>query len=246
MAETIDLKIGPVNTTAMVARPSGGAKVAAKIPGVVITFHRGGIDAITEWMVDNTAKVGFAVIAPNHYHALPSLDYIEQRTQYLSDEQMAKDLQAGVDWLKRQPGVDPTRLALIGTCMGGRSTLVGLETLAGTWKCGVMWYGGGTARKLSGELPPPETPASLKRITCPVLGLYGNEDQNPTPEDVNRLDAALTTQGKEHTFYRYDGAGHGFINIYNPKGYREKQAKDSWEKAMTYLQRHLAVTERVS
>jgi carboxymethylenebutenolidase len=235
MAHTIDLKIGPVTTKALVARPAGNAKV----PGVVITHHRGGLDEITDWMVDNTAKAGFAVIAPNHYHVLPSLDYIEQRTQYISDEQMGRDLQAGVDWLKSQPNVDATRLALIGTCMGGRATLSGLETLAGTWKCGVMWYGGGTHRTLSGKLPSPETPERLKQITCPVMGLYGNDDKNPTPEDVNRLDAALTAHGKEHVFYRYDGAGHGFINLFNPTGYREKQAKDSWEKAMAYLHRHL-------
>ena len=38
------------------------------------------------------------------------------------------------------------------------------------------------------------------------MGVFGNEDQNPTPEDVNDYEAALRDANVQYEFYRYDGA----------------------------------------
>jgi carboxymethylenebutenolidase len=43
-----------------------------------------------------------------------------------------------------------------------------------------------------------------------MLGLFGEEDVNPTPEDVANFDEELTKNGKPHEFHSYAGAGHGF------------------------------------
>jgi carboxymethylenebutenolidase len=72
-----------------------------------------------------------------------------------------------------------------------------------------------------------------------VLGIFGNEDQNPTPEDVDDLDEALTGASVPHEFHRYDGAGHGFQDFTNPDRYREAQTEDSWEKIERFLGRTL-------
>lgn len=240
MADLIDIKIGSVKTTALVARP--GRPTGA---GVVVTFHRGGLDDITKWMVDAVAAAGFAAIAPNHYHALPPGADIEERTKYLSDEQMTADLKAGVDWLLGQGGAERHRLGLVGTCMGGRTTLVGVETLADAWRCGCIWYGGNSNKKLTGKLAPPATAERLGHIACPLIGFFGNEDQNPSPADVDQLDALLTKLGKDHVFHRYDGAGHGFLNRFASDRYRQSQAEDTWSKAMDFLHRHLSVRSPV-
>ena len=47
-------------------------------------------------------------------------------------------------------------------------------------------------------------------IKCPVIGFFGNEDQNPSPEDVNDSRRALIDAGVEHEFHHYDYAGHAF------------------------------------
>ena len=47
-------------------------------------------------------------------------------------------------------------------------------------------------------------------IGCPMLGLFGEEDVNPTPEDVANFDEELTKNGKTHEFHSYAGAGHEF------------------------------------
>ena len=38
-------------------------------------------------------------------------------------------------------------------------------------------------------------------ISCPILGLFGVEDKNPSPEEVAQIDAELTRLGKEHEFH---------------------------------------------
>lgn len=84
----------------------------------------------------------------------------------------------------------------------------------------------------------PGTPPAIDRATdikCPVIGFFGNEDTNPTPAEVDDYDKALTAAGVEHTFHRYDGAGHGFQTFSMPERYREKQSEDAWVKVLDFL-----------
>jgi carboxymethylenebutenolidase len=52
-------------------------------------------------------------------------------------------------------------------------------------------------------------------------------------------EAELKKQGKEHEFYRYDGAGHGFFYWHRPL-YRPEQAMDGWGKVLAFFDKHLA------
>ncbi len=231
MAETIDLTIGTVQTTALAALPAEGASV----PGIVVTFHRGGLDNFTSWLVDDLAAHGYAAIAPNHYHALPEGVSLDDRRDHLTDEQMTLDLETAADWLAAQGRVDGARLALIGHCMGGRTTLVGLAAIPERWSCGCDWYGGRIFSTM-GNVPSPAD--RLGDIACPVAGFFGNDDMNPSADDVDRLDALLTGHGIDHEFHRYDDAGHAFMN-FESASYREAPSQDSWNKALDFLGRHL-------
>jgi carboxymethylenebutenolidase len=72
-------------------------------------------------------------------------------------------------------------------------------------------------------------------IRCPVIGFFGNEDTNPTPEDVNDYDAALTKAGVEHVFHRYDNASHGFQTFTMPERYRPEVSEDAWGKVLAFF-----------
>jgi carboxymethylenebutenolidase len=75
-------------------------------------------------------------------------------------------------------------------------------------------------------------------ITCPVLGLFGEEDPNPNPADVAKLDAELTRLDKVHEFHSYPGAGHAFMNELRPS-YREEAAKDGWRRLVDWFDAYL-------
>ncbi len=231
MGTTIDFQIGDIQTTAYAAVPDG----AGPFPGVVVAFHREGIDAFTHWVVDDLAKNGYAAIAPNSYHAMPPGKTTEDRKDFLDDAQMALDLKASVDWLGAQENVDGSRVALLGHCMGGRTTWMGLVSLPGLFKCGCPFYSGNVFGKIGSPPPPAER---LAAIDCPVMGFFGNDDTNPSPADVDRLDKLMTELGKEHVFHRYDGTGHAFMGASREK-FREKSARDAWTKTLQFLSKHI-------
>ena len=233
MANTIPLKIGNVATTALMQMPKG----PGPFPGVVVTFHKDGLNEFTEWVVDDLAANGFAAIAPNHFHVLPPGKGPDDRKDYLIDEQLALDLRAAAERLQAEKAVGPRKLALIGHCMGGRTTWVGLENCPDLWAAGCVWYSGSALKPQGNKLAAPTD--RFAEIACPVAGFFGNDDKNPSPDDVSLFDERLTKLGKPHEFHRYDGAGHAFMNRF-AKSYREAQAKDSWVKAQAFLRRHLA------
>ncbi len=68
-----------------------------------------------------------------------------------------------------------------------------------------------------------------------MIGIFGNDDQNPSPADVDDLAAALATAGIEHEFHRYDGAGHGFQDFVNEERYRKEATADSWDKLFAFF-----------
>ena len=76
------------------------------------------------------------------------------------------------------------------------------------------------------------------RIQCPVLGLFGEDDGNPNPADVAKLDAELTRLGKAHEFHSYPGAGHAFMSEGRPS-YREDAANDAWQKCVAWFDKYL-------
>ena len=102
-----------------------------------------------------------------------------------------------------------------------------------------LW--GGRVVMKKEELTPklPTAPIEFtKNLSCPLLGLFGNEDAAPTPDQVNQHEAELKKHGKAYEFHRYDGAGHGFF-YYDRPNYRVEQALDGWKKVWAFFGKHL-------
>ena len=75
------------------------------------------------------------------------------------------------------------------------------------------------------------------------MGIFGNEDRAPTPEQVDEHEAELKKHGKKYEFYRYD-AKHAFGNetIKNPPipiEYNPAAADLAWQRTMEFLKRTL-------
>jgi carboxymethylenebutenolidase len=92
--------------------------------------------------------------------------------------------------------------------------------------CMVAWGDGPAPFELTGG------------ISCPVLGLFGEDDPNPNPGDVVKMDAEMTRLGVPHEFHSYAGAGHAFMNENRPS-YREDAAKDAWKRTVDWFRRYL-------
>jgi carboxymethylenebutenolidase len=72
-----------------------------------------------------------------------------------------------------------------------------------------------------------------------LLGLFGEEDKNPAPDETAALSAELERLGKPHEFHTYPSAGHSFFAVDRP-AYRVEAAVDGWQKIFTFFGTHLA------
>jgi len=101
-------------------------------------------------------------------------------------------------------------------------------------------WGGGVVMKPEDLTPKrPVAPVEMtKDVSAPVLGIFGNDDKSPTPEQVDQHEAELKKNGKQYEFHRYDGAGHGFF-YYDRPAYRAEQAVDAWAKVFAFFKKQL-------
>src|SRR5439155_25884659 len=76
-------------------------------------------------------------------------------------------------------------------------------------------------------------------MSAALLGIFGNDDPNPDPNQVNRTEERLKSLGKTYEFHRYDGAGHGFFAVDRP-GYRPEQAVNGWQRVFEFYEKYLS------
>ena len=206
--------------------------------GVLVCMHAPGVDEFIQDICHRLADSGFVAAAPDLYHrqAEGDLNPLE-RMGLLRDEEILRDYAVAADWLAGRS--DPGRQCVIGFCMGGRLSYL-WAAQRDRLQAAVVFYGGNIlVRSLqpgeSGDGPTPFDRTG--EIDCPLLGLFGNDDENPSPADVDRIAAELDRTGKDYEFHRYDGAGHAFLNFMRPS-LREEAAADAWEKCTAFLQAH--------
>ena len=204
-------------------------------PAIILTFHRGGMDSFTTESVDRLAAAGFLTMAPDFYHRKKGIAP-EKAVNFRLDEDVISDIRATVDHIDTLDNADPSLMAIMGHCMGGRTAYLGACVFSDRFKLCIPSYSGGAFS------PWGEGPSVFDRfgsLKSTVYGFYGNDDKNPSPEEVDKFDARLTELGVEHIFYRYDGAGHAFQNTVNRENFRPKQSEDAWGKVVGHLNDHL-------
>ena len=67
----------------------------------------------------------------------------------------------------------------------------------------------------------PQRPVSpidmISTLSCPLMGLFGEEDPNPSPEHAARMQEELDKHGKTYTFHMYRDAGHCLFRRLSPQ-----------------------------
>jgi carboxymethylenebutenolidase len=224
---------------AYVARPDGGGHY----PGVVAVHHMPGWDEFYQEFSRRLANHGYTVICPDLYcrvgHGTPDDIAAKVRADGgVADDQVVGDLDAARQWLRVQ-STSNGRVGIVGTCSGGRQALLTASRAQGFNAVIDLWGGGVVAAKEALTPKQPVAPVDYtKDLQTPLLGLFGNEDQRPTPAEVDTHEAELKKYGKTYEFHRYDGAGHGFF-YYDRPMYRQQQAMDGWNKVFAFFAKHL-------
>ena len=225
-----------------VAEPQAGGTY----PVVIVFMEAFGVNGHIQELAQRFAQEGYVSIAPDMYYrsgegqvvGYDEIPKVMPLMQSMNDVQFNADVRVTIDFIKHGlPKAKDDRIGCTGYCMGG--TLSWLAAcLNRDIKAAAVYYPGGLiTRETSARRPlSPHDYAPL--LTAPVLGCFGEMDQNPPPADVTEVDAMLTKLGKEHDFKIYPGANHGFFCDDRPS-YHKEAAEDAWQRTLAFYEKHL-------
>jgi carboxymethylenebutenolidase len=230
---------GGDDVEAYVAQPDGDGPRG----GVVVIHHMPGYDRATKEIVRRFAELGYDAICPNlHYREAPGAAPDDASAAVrakggVPDERLVGDAGRAADYLRALPSSNG-KVGVIGYCSGGRQSVLAACNL--DLDAAVDCYGA----YVTGT-PPEGWPLKvtnlvdqLPKLRAPLLGLFGNEDSHPSPEQVDELEQRLESLGKIYELHRYDDTGHGFFAV-DRVMYRVAAANDGWERIAEFFGKYL-------
>jgi carboxymethylenebutenolidase len=220
-------------------------------PGILMYMDVPGVRPALTDIADRIASAGYTVLLPNLFYRhgrapvvpLPDLiDPFKNPEQFaplfpimhsLTTELAMRDTEIYLRWLAESPLVKAGPFGIAGYCFGGA---LALHT-AGTYPDRVAAVAGFHAGHLATE--DPDSPHLVAdRITAEVY--FGHADNDPIlpPEQVDRLEKALSDAGVRHRCEVYPGAQHGFATA-DTAFYDEELAERHWVALLDLLDRTL-------
>jgi len=212
-------------------------------PGVVVIHHMPGYDRSTKEIVRTFAAYGYSALCPNlHHRYAPGAKATEAAGAAIEaggvpDEQCIGDVRGAVEYLRALPSANG-RVGVIGYCSGGRQAYVVACTV--DVDAAVDCYGGRVVATPE-DLTPARPISPVDRtpgLRCPLLGIFGADDANPSPEQTAQIEEALRANAKVYEFHTFENAGHAFFSVDRPN-YRVDAAREGWKLIWDFFARHL-------
>ena len=207
--------------------------------GVVVIHHLPGYDRFSKEVARRFADQGYVAVLPNLYSreapgASPDDAAATARASGgVPDERLVGDVQGAITHIKSLSFANG-KVGCIGHCSGGRQTFLAAVSLK--LDAAVDCYGGAVVNAPPATSPVKMTPLidRAKDLSCPLLGLFGDDDKFPTPDEVAVLAKELDRLGKAYEFHSYPGAGHAFFNV-DRESYRVDAAVDGWQRINAFF-----------
>ncbi|MFI9326880.1 dienelactone hydrolase family protein [Kitasatospora sp. NPDC052868] len=244
---SVDLPTPDGTADAYLAHPDDGGRY----PGILLYMNAFGLRPSLEAAARRIAAAGYTVLAPNvlyrHGRAplieLPELinpaadptifERLGPMMDALTPGLAMRDAGAYLRWLADSPLTTEGPVGITGYCLGAGLAL----RTAGTYPDRVAAAAGFHGSHLASEEA--DSPHLLAdRITAELYFGHADQDRSMPPEQIDRLDKALTEAGVRHTCEVYGGARHGFTQT-DTAPYDEAATDRHWEALMALLKRAL-------
>ncbi len=212
--------------------------VKGKRPGMLVVHELSGLNDYARRRARMLAELGYTALAVDMYGEGKTANHPEDAGKLASEIMKNFDVAkarflAAEDLLKKQPTVDPERIAAIGYCFGG-GIVLNMARQGTDLKGVVIFHGSLTA----------VSPAGPGAIKAKIIVLHGGDDKYTTPEQIEAFKQEMTNTQADYRFIVYPGAMHSFTNPdatangkkFNiPIAYNAKADKDSWEDMKKFL-----------
>ncbi|HEY7169935.1 MAG TPA: dienelactone hydrolase family protein [Vicinamibacterales bacterium] len=213
----IEIKTKDGVCPAYVYKPAG----AGPWPGVLVFMDGLGIRPAMLEVGERLAGNGYFVLLPDLYYRSGPYEPMNAATVFTDPEQrkvlmekffsratpanIMSDTAAFLDYLASRPDVKRGGIGTTGYCMGGLMSLTAAGTYPDRIAAAASYHGG----RLASEAPDsPHLLAPKMKARVYVAGAI--EDQSFPDDMKERLDAALTSAGVDHTVETYP-ARHGWV-----------------------------------
>jgi dienelactone hydrolase len=226
VTKTVEYKQGDTILEGFIAYDSS---IKTARPGVLIVHQWKGLGDYEKMRARMLAEMGYVAFACDIYgkgiRPASMQEAGAQAGKYKNDRALLrKRVQAGLETLLKQEGVDQKRVAAIGYCFGG-TTALELGRSGADVKGIVSFHGG---------LSTP-TPEDAKNIKAKILACHGADDPNVPPPEVAAFEKEMRDAKADWQLIAYGNAVHAFTDKSagndNSKGvaYNESADRRSWQ-----------------
>ncbi len=220
---------------ALLMRP----KKKGRYPGIIFQHGRRGLDEFTKRLARRMAARGFIVLAPDVYAAR----FIEKfPIEHMVETE--SDLNAGIDFLLKQPDVSTSRICLYSHTRGGYYTLrvaVAMKRQDDHVACYVSFYPHWQDPNLAEPMQVYRYATDADRLTIPAMIFIGEFEQYQRRRSIETAVSSMKKLGRDVKLIIYPGVGRGFD--FRPPRVRtfadDLATKDSTLRAAGFMRAHL-------
>lgn len=209
-----------------------------KRPGVLVVPEWWGLSGYERMRARELAKLGYVAMAVDMYGDGRRAGNPEEASRLSSEVTKNFGLEktrfmAAMDFLRKQPEVDSSRIAAIGYCFGG-GVVLNMATHGADLRGAASFHGSLGAVQ----------PAKPGAVKAKVLVFQGKDDKFVGPEQVEAFREMMKEAGAHFQIVLYPGATHSFTNkeadeyakkFHLPIAYDAKADRNSWDKLKEFL-----------
>jgi carboxymethylenebutenolidase len=219
-------------------------------PAIILVHEVWGLNDHIKSIADRLCDEGFLVLVPNllaHTEMEKVLNPDLQKVIFDEKEKLKHQTEIRRMWTPlKSPEFARETVLKLQTCF---DYLASQDKMG---KIGVMGFCFGGTYSFNLAINQPELAAAvpfyghfdwgdeeLKRITCPVLAFYGENDK-ALVDKLEDLDKRMKLAKKDFQYKVYPNARHAFFNDTNLLTYNKEAADDAWSYALKFLKTHLS------
>ncbi|MDA0799707.1 MAG: dienelactone hydrolase family protein [Chloroflexi bacterium] len=220
--------------TCLTATPTA----AGPRPAVVLIHERYGIVEHQRRLAERFAADGYVACLPDLFHRFDgdrdALARGDARAD-LHDDNALADLDETLAFLREQTYVSGDDIGIVGVCQSGRQPLLYAAHRTDVAAIVVAYGGVGRNDWQPNEGRPSSVADFIADVSCPVLGLFGEQDHVVAVEEATRFRNELEEHRKSYRMRIYEGAPHGWLNDTMPGRYRHEQSEAAWAEIIRFF-----------